>query len=368
MRILHVSQPVDAGVASVALMLAVDQRARGWDARIACPPGELAERATASSVPFAKWEATRGPGRSVPAETRALARLIARHKPDVLHLHSSKAGLAGRLAVRGRRPTLFQPHAWSFDAVGGTTAQAARAWERLAGRWTGRLLCVSDDELRLGRDAGVSTPALVVPNGVDTDRFAPRPSASARAELGLPDAPMVLCLGRVTEQKGQDLLLEAWPHVRARVPDAVLVVVGDGPRADEWRGGCTDPSVLWRGATDDPAPWYAAADVVALPSRWEGMPLVALEALASGRPVAGFGVTGVREAVGEAGAVVAPGDVDALAEAIVARLHPGGPGAVEGAAGRARAVDLFDRKRSADAVADVVETLHRGTDRGERSR
>lgn len=366
MRVLHVSQPVDAGVAAVALALAADQRARGWDARIACPRGELVDRAVAASVPVHRWEATRGPGRSVPAEVRALAALVAEHRPDVVHLHSSKAGLAGRLAVRGRRPTLFQPHAWSFDAVGGATARAARAWERAGGRWAHRLLCVSDEELRLGRAAGVRTPAVVVPNGVDTDRFTPAPTAPARERLGLPDGPLVLCLGRVTEQKGQDLLLAAWPRVRARVPDARLVVVGDGPRAAEWRRACTEVSVLWRGATDDPAHWYAAADVVALPSRWEGMPLVALEALASGRPVAGFGVTGVREAVGEAGAVVAPGDTDALAEAIAARLHPGGPAAVEGAAGRARAVDLFDRKRTADAVADVVEALTRVTERGDR--
>ncbi|TCK20892.1 glycosyltransferase [Pseudonocardia endophytica] len=366
MRVLHVSQPVDAGVAAVALMLAADQRERGWDARIACPRGELVDRAVAASVPVRVWEATRGPGRSVPSEVRSLAAIVRAHAPDLVHLHSSKAGLAGRLAVRGRRPTIFQPHAWSFDAVEGGTATAARVWERVGARWAHRLLCVSEDELRLGRAAGVRTPARVVPNGVDTDRFAPRPATAARLALGLPDAPLVLCLGRLTEQKGQDLLLRAWPQVRERVPDAQLVVVGDGPRSDEWRAACTDPSVLWRGGTGDPAPWYAAADVVALPSRWEGMPLVALEALASGRPVAGFDVTGVREAVGEAGAVVAPGDTDALAEAIAARLHPGGPARAEGAAGRARVIDLFDRKRTADAVADVVEDLVRGSHRGER--
>lgn len=364
MRVLHVSQPVDAGVAAVALMLAVDQRGRGWDARIACPPGELAERAAEASVPVATWRATRGPGRSVPAETRALARIVDDVDPDVVHLHSSKAGLAGRLAVRGRRPTLFQPHAWSFDAVGGATATAARVWERVAGRWTDRLLCVSTDELTLGRAAGVRAPALVVPNGVDTDRFSPGPAEPARRKLRLPDVPLVLCLGRVTEQKGQDLLLAAWPGVRERVPDAVLVIVGDGPRARHWRRDDADPSILWRPGTDDPAPWYTAADVVALPSRWEGMPLVALEALASGRPVVGFGVTGVREAVGEAGAVVPPGDTDAMAEALAARLHPEGPATVEGAAGRARAVDLFDRRRATEAGAAAVLHVHRRSERG----
>ena len=74
----------------------------------------------------------------------------------------------------------------------------------------------------------------------------------------------------------------------------------------------------------------------------------------------GFDVTGVRDAVGDAGAVVAPGDVDALASALVARLDAAGPGAVEGVVGRQRAVQHFDHRRSADAVAELVRELHRG--------
>ncbi|MBW0101573.1 glycosyltransferase [Pseudonocardia sp. KRD291] len=364
MRILHVSQPVDAGVAAVAGALCTDQRDRGWDVALACPPGPLADRVTASGIRVRTWDASRGPGPTVLAEARALARIVRAEDPDVVHLHSSKAGLAGRLAVRGRRPTVFQPHAWSFDAVGGPVAAAARGWERLGARWTHRLLCVSDAERSAGRAAGIGGDALVVPNGVDTDRFTPAPSAAARAALGLGGGPVVLCAGRLTRQKGQDLLLEAWPSVRAAVPDATLVLLGDGPEGPRRRGEHPDPSVLWRGAVDDPAPWYAAADVLALPSRWEGMPLVALEALASGRPVVGFDVTGVREAVGDAGAVVPAGDTAALAAALAARLDPSGPGAAEGAAGRERALELFDRRRSADAVAEMVLQLTRAATGG----
>ena len=69
-------------------------------------------------------------------ETQRLRRLISQVDPDVVHLHSAKAGLAGRLAVRGTRPTLFQPHGWSWLAARGATARGALAWERLAARWT----------------------------------------------------------------------------------------------------------------------------------------------------------------------------------------------------------------------------------------
>lgn len=358
MRILHVSRPVDAGVAVVAEALCTDQRARGWDVTLACPPGPLARRAAAAGVAVRVWHASRGPGPSVLAEARALARIVREQDPDVVHLHSAKAGLAGRLAIRGRRPTLFQPHAWSFDAVVGPAAAAARTWERLGARWSHRLLCVSDAERAAGRAAGIGGDAVVVPNGVDTTRFVPAPPGPARAALGLGEGPVVLCVGRLTAQKGQDLLLSAWSPVRAAVPDATLVLLGDGPDGPRLRAAHPDPSVLWRPAVDDPAPYYAAADVLALPSRWEGMPLAALEALSCGRPVVGFDVTGVREAVGDAGAVVPAGDTGALAAALAARLDPAGPGTAEGAAGRERARELFDRARSADAVAELACLLH----------
>lgn len=364
-RVLHVSQPVDGGVAAVVRTLCADQHDRGWDVRLACPDGPLADAARGAGVPVRTWQATRSPGRSVLAEVRALARIVARTAPDVVHLHSSKAGLAGRLAVRGRVPTIVQPHAWSFAAVAGPFARAARTWERVGARWTSLLLCVSADELATGRAAGIGSAAVVVPNGVDLDRFTAGGPDDARTVLGLGPGPWALCLGRVTEQKGQDLLLDAWPSVRARVPGARLLVVGDGPAADALRARCAaDPvlrdSVLLHPPTTDPAPYHRAADVVVLPSRWEGMPLVALEAMASARPVVGFAVTGMAEAVGPAGRTVPPGDVPALAAAIALRLAAPGLAAGEGRAARARAEELFDRSRMTARVAGLVAELAAG--------
>ena len=107
-------------------------------------------------------------------ETVRSARDLLRNlRPDVVHLHSSKAGLAGRLALRGRTPTIFQPHLWSFQVAGGVLRPVSAAWEALASRWTDQLVCVSDDELAAGRAAGVTAPAEVVCNGVDTAPAAP---------------------------------------------------------------------------------------------------------------------------------------------------------------------------------------------------
>jgi glycosyltransferase involved in cell wall biosynthesis len=357
--VLHVSQPVTAGVAVVVTQLVADQVERGWDVHVACPEGWLADRAAALGAVVHHWAAGRSPGPGVLGETRRLAAVVDAVAPDVVHLHSSKAGLAGRLAVRGRIPTVFQPHMWSFQASSGPVGAASLAWERAGARWTHRLLCVGADELAAGRAAGVRCEAVVVPNGVDTAALRPADRAAARRAHGLPAAPTVVCVGRLAEQKGQDLLLTAWPAVLAAVPDARLVLVGDGPMEARWRAAHPDaPSVRWAGPTDDPASWYAAADVVALPSRSEGMALVPLEAMSCARSVVAFDVGGVRESLGEGtGAVVARGDVDALAAALVTRLADPTSADLEGVRGRDRAVRGFDRRRVAAQVADVVAAL-----------
>ncbi len=357
MKVVHVSQPVTAGVAAVVLELARAQRDTGWSVAVVCPPGPLADRARDLGVEVRVWPARRNPGIGAVAEAARLRRELRELAADVVHLHSSKAGLVGRLVVRGRRPTLFQPHMWSFQSASGVVARAARVWERLAARWTHQLVCVSDDELAIGRAAGVRGSAEVVCNGVDVDRFRPDDRQAARWRLGLPDVPTAVCVGRLVPYKGQDQLLAAWPAVRAQVPDARLVLVGDGPMAERWRAGCDDESVRWWGEDDAVADFYAAADVVVLPSREEGMALVPLEAMACGRSVVAFDVSGVRQSVGEAGAVLRPGDVAGLAEAIAVRLADPAAADLEGAHGRRRVELLFDRRQLADQLATLVDKL-----------
>lgn len=364
MKILHVSQPVEAGVAAVTLSLVEDQLNRGWSPQLACPPdGWLADRARQAGVAVHPWQATRAAGPNSVAETRNLHRLIRTVRPDVLHLHSSKAGLAGRLATRGRLTTVFQPHMWSFLAAQGPLGTASLWWERWAARWTHQLICVSDDELATGRDAGVHARATVVPNGVDTEHFVPGDRQAARNRLDLGDGPIALCVGRMAQQKGQDLLLTAWSSVLSRLPNARLVLVGDGPMAPQWREAHPvgrHSSVIWRDACA-PADYYTAADVVVLPSRAEGMALVPLEAMASGRSVVAFDVGGARQSIGDAGSIVRVADLESLAHAVADRLSKPELAEAEGGCGRERAVTLFSRKRVSDHIAQVVAGLGHGT-------
>ncbi|MFF5957455.1 glycosyltransferase family 4 protein [Streptomyces luteogriseus] len=361
-RVLHVTQPVDGGVARVVTDLAGAQLAAGLRVTVACPDSPLAARLAALGTDVRHWAATRAPGPSLADEARLLARIVEDVRPCLVHTHSAKAGLAGRLAVRGRIPTVFQPHAWSFEAVDGVTAALARGWERWGARWAARVVCVSEAERRRGVEAGIRGRWSVVPNGIDVERFRPADAGAVRARLlpdGDPRAPLVVCVGRLCRQKGQDVLLTAWESVLRRVPGARLVLVGDGP--DHGRLRALAPgSVLFAGDVADVVPWYQAADLVVLPSRWEGMALAPLEAMACGRPVVVTDVGGARESLppGLLPHSLVPGRAPAaLAAALTGLLLDPPLRAALGDQGRRHVLSTHDVRRTAQAVADVYREL-----------
>ncbi|WP_214321164.1 glycosyltransferase [Nonomuraea sediminis] len=356
--VLHVAQPTDGGVAGYVVAAATDQMRRGWHVTVAAPAeGPLRERLAEAGIGHLAWQARRSPGPSSLAEARALGRLVRRLDPDVVHLHSAKAGLAGRLALRGRWPTIFQPHGWSWLPCRGAMERVVTAWERAATSFTDALVCVGEGEAELGRSRGLRGNLVVIRNGIDLERFPPvglEGRTRARRDLGLAeDVPLVLCPGRVTHQKGQDILLDTWPRVTARCPRALLAIVGDGELADALRERAP-AGVRFVGATRDPRPWYAACDVVVLPSRWEGLPLTALEALACGRPVVAFDVPGLAEVLSwDVGELVTFGDERALAEAVSLRLRHPMIAWNEGLSAAVRA-KLFDARLTFDRLAELT--------------
>ncbi|MDQ1038546.1 glycosyltransferase involved in cell wall biosynthesis [Streptomyces sp. V3I8] len=364
-RILHVSQPVDGGVARVVTDLARAQLAAGAEVAVACPAsGGLATAAGDLGAGVRDWQATRSPGPRLAREVRSLRRIVRDVRPDVVHAHSAKAGLAVRLAVRGRVPTVFQPHAWSFEAAGGATGLLALNWERLGARWASRMICVSEAERQTGQRSGIRGRWSVIPNGIDLAGYHPVPADTVRAGIPLltrigPAAPLVVCVGRLCRQKGQDVLLEAWHEVTRRVPGARLVLVGDGPDARSLRARAP-ASVLFAGAVTDAAPWYQAADLVVLPSRWEGMALAPLEAMACGRPVVLTDVDGARESLppGQGPRCLVPPDrPKALAGAVAGLLLDPPLRASLGRQARRYATTTHDVRRTAAAVADVYRDL-----------
>ena len=363
-RILHVVQPTDGGAARYVADLARHQADQGRrQVTVAAPDGgRLATWLAGSTVDHRTWQAQRSPTAGVGTEVRGLTRLLDDLDPQLVHLHAAKAGLAGRLALRGDRPTVFQPHCWSFDVADGATATVALAWERLSSRWSHGTVCVSEAERRSAEDRGVRGTLHVVANGVDLDVH-PYQDTEARTEarrtLGLPDAPTALFLGRLSRDKGPDRLLDAWPDVLGTEPEARLVVVGDGPLRDELEARGV-PGVTFAGWADDPRPWYAAADVVVLPSRWEALPLVALEAMASGRSVVATDVGGLRDTIGDDAGAVVPGDpLDELGNAVARRLRDPERALLEGKAGRHRVECDHDLAGVFDRIDEVYASASR---------
>jgi len=356
--VLHVSESLLGGLGRFIATAAEDQLAGGYSVCVAAPL-QGAGGGMPAGAELCDWPARAQPGPWVAREIRDLSRIVESFQPDVVHLHSSKAGLVGRLLLRGHLPTVHQPHAWSFFAKSGPVERATRAWEILGARWTHVVLCVSEDERRLGQAAGVRTDYRVLPNGVDLDRLpAPGPDARdrARAQLGIGDEPLAVCVGRLHRQKNQAALLEVWPQLREELPTAVLALLGDGPDRPELEARGTD-GARFVGQTDRVRSWLEAADVVAQPSRWEGMSLSVLEALACARSVVVTDVPGMREVAEGVGAVVAEGDPAALRAALTQRLSDRESADAEGAAGRARVQERHDLRVQLQGVRELYDEL-----------
>lgn len=352
MKVLHVSEPTDGGVARFLTYLIPHQVSAGDTVAHAAP----APIADARHYP---WEVSPRPTPALPAEVRALGRIVRDFDPDVVHLHSSKAGMAGRLLLRRGRPTLFQPHAWSFFAREGIVRRATLQWERVGARWADVILCVSEDERRNGIESGVRPPEYrVLPHGVDLERWpapAPGDRERARERLGL-DAgePLAVCVGRLHRQKRQHALLDVWPEVRAAVPGARLALVGGGPDRGALEARAVD-GVIFTGDVAYVREWLVAGSIAVQPSKWEaGTPLSALEALACARTLVFTDAPGLRDAARlGVGAMVPLGDDAGLRDAIVERLADPARADAEGAAARElieRDCDLRDELEAIRAL------------------
>lgn len=366
LRVLHVVVPTSGGVADVTLGYLRDQVERGWNVTLACPSeGPLGFAAREAGVRVHWWRAARHTRLGTIGEMSRLDDILDRVNPDVVHLHGGKAGLAGRLLIRDRIPTVYQPHAWSFLTSTGASRLVALRWERVAVRWTGELVCMSDTERRVGAAAGVVAPTTVLRPGVDVALLRPqegRERTAARQELSLPDAPTAVALGPIRDADGVRELREIWAGVRAEMPQARLLVVGDDGAAERVE---VSEGVTLVGGRVDLECWLAAADVVVSPPAWTGTSLAPLQAMACARSVVMADSTGLAEGVlpPDAGAVVAADATGAFAEAVLHRLRWSGEAEDEGWAGRSHVEFHHDLATSARELSRVYLRLV-GTRRG----
>nr|WP_275585857.1 glycosyltransferase family 4 protein [Geodermatophilus sabuli] len=298
-----------------------------------------------------------------PAFADVVTGSLAEHPADVFHCHVGTGcedwdGV--RLARRAGCPAVVQ----TLHLPWRVHSRRKREALHHAIEEVDRLIAVSAGLRRSYERAGVPPDRFTtVPNGV-----APRTEwldrGAARAALGLdPCRPVVLTVGRLTHMKGPWHLVDAVPGLLSRFPGLAVVFLGDGPLREALARQAADlgveRAVVLAGHRPDARALLDAADVFVLPSRHEGMPLAALEAMEAGLPVVGTRVTGTEEVVadGVTGALVRYGDPAALCAALARLLGDPSLGRRQGAAGRARYLARSTRERMARETAAVYESV-----------
>ncbi len=301
-----------------------------------------------------------------------LARLFRRRRFDVIHTHSSKAGGLGRvgaLLARTKTPVVHTPHTFAFtftDQFGPRKRGLFLRIERFLGRRTARLVHVSLSERRDVAPFRIVPPerAVVIPNGIDAARYADVDGNLVRRELGLAGgAFLVGTVGLLNEAKGHVHLIDAARRVRERFPGVVIVIAGDGGLRGALerriREAGLDGTVRLLGYRTDVDRILAALDLFVLPSLWEGLPYVVLEAMASGRPVIASDVNGARDLVadGVTGRLVRPAHPDALADAILQLLEDPASRERFARAGRERVRSDYSLERMIEQYVDLYRSI-----------
>tara|TARA_R110000850_G_scaffold272385_3_gene407536 strand:- start:433 stop:1482 length:1050 start_codon:yes stop_codon:yes gene_type:complete len=244
--------------------------------------------------------------------------------PDIVSLHSSKAGAVGRIGLIGTgTPVIYTPHCWAF--VDGFPGAGIYRWlEKCLGLLSSRIITVCEDERQFGLKHGVGNEEQVITihNGV-RDQF-----EKGRRELrGVDDPVRIVMVGRFEEQKNQAMLIRAL----AQLVDLPwrLTLVGEGPFLDDCvelaKSHRIDSRIQFAGYSSNVNEILCKHDLFALISKWEGFPRSILEAMSAEMPVIASDVGGNREAVanGVTGYIVSPDDPQELIQALSKMItHP----------------------------------------------
>jgi glycosyltransferase involved in cell wall biosynthesis len=279
-------------------------------------------------------------------------RLLRSLKPDLIHCHTSKAGIIGRLAARiARVPAVFTAHTWSFaDGTSTLWKLVGTPSERLTARWTEKIIAVSESNrsLAIRRNVARENKIVTVHNGIADTNY--------RAHPGWSEIPQIVMVARFAPQKNQAQLLQALADITLPFK---LTFVGDGPTRAAAEALTRDlglaDRVEYLGVRLDTDVILSQSDIFALATNWEGFPITILEAMRAGLPVIATDVDGVREAVTDqvTGYLVPRGDTEALKEKLAALLSSSTLRLQMGSAGRRRYESEFTQAIMLARIASI---------------
>ncbi len=357
MKILYVITCGDRGGSQVTLLDLVRNLPAGFEAVVASgQDGYLERGCKKTGIPFRRVTCLVReihPLRDLVALFQLIL-LIGRERPDVVHAHTSKAGILARLAARiMRTPSVFTAHTWSFDAdLPRLIRWLAVPLERFAAWVSGTIITVSDANTRKALRRAIAPRRQLVRIWVGI------PDTNLFAQPGAHDPVTLVMVARFTEQKDHKLLLRALEKVDG---NWILQLVGDGPLLKQVQTlTCEmklEGKVQFLGERADVVDSLARADIFILASRWEGLPRVILEAMRAGLPVVATNVGGVGEMVddGVTGFLTPPGDFVRLRDRIQTLIDSAPLRAALGASARRR----FERDFRIETCVRKIVSVYR---------
>ncbi len=370
--VLQVCEPIASGVAIHVGELVMRLQGRGFRFVVACPSDStLNDTLRHTGAEVCNIEMRRG--LHPVSDFRAAIQLVAlmrRCQPDIVHLHSSKAGLIGRLPARLLGiPTVFTPHSFSFTAMQSRVLTIVSLLaERLLGHVTDCLICVSSDERATAIQRGIARRDRVVyiPNFVDLRRWSPQPpDPNLKRSLSIPESHRVVgTVSRFFKQKAPlDFVSMAQSVARVRSDVSFLFVGQNGPLREQAirnvdQAGLTD-RVVFHGWTDNVPDMVALMDVFVLNSLWEGLPFTVIEAMAMAKPVIATDIPGIRELLLPAtrGILVPPSRPEVMAEAVLRVLDEPHTMQSLGNAARVAAASRYNAEHAIERMRQVYQGI-----------
>ena len=300
-----------------------------------------------------------------------LKRIFRERAFDIVHTHSSKAGIIGRYAARRANVphVVHTIHGMSFNRTQPALVRGFYAMlERRAARWTEAFVCVADAMTEQAVAAGIAPRErfATIRSGIETDRYQPNKAtrSEVRARWGFQRSAVVIgTVARLFRNKGYEQLLKAMPAIAAKCPNARFVWVGDGANRNEYlaeleRLNLRDRVHLTGLVPPDDIPTLMnGLDVLVHASQWEGLPRALVQASLSAVPVVSFDNDGAPEAVedGVTGYLVPLGDCEQLGDRVTALCSDADLRTRFGAAARNKCLMEFDHQH----MVDQIETLYK---------
>lgn len=351
------------GAENVVIQLACQLERRNWRVIVGVlaapdqPKPEVARQAEAEGL---EVELVPCSGRVDLSAITFLRRKIAACEVDVVHSHNYKSNLYGCAAAkRAGVPIVATCHTWTGEALRLAIYGAIDRWFL---RGFAAVVGVSGAVLDQLRRSGVREDRLLrIANGIDTDRFWPAARALEHP-MGAVHTVLVGCAGRLTYQKGFDLLLRAAAEVVSQSPNVSFAIAGDGEEREKLnRLACSlgiESKIHFLGPVREMASFYHSLDIFVMPSRYEGMPMALLEAMASQQPIVAARVGQVPDLIedGETGLLIRPDEPGELADAILRLVRNPDLASRMARRAHARVVERY----SSQAMADRYLEVYRG--------